>query len=695
MRRIVFAVAVAVAACAAARSASATETQWWSFDAPGDYAKAEARGVVVRADGTLEAGPAAQSFADDSLRAAWAIAVLADGSVAIAGDRGRIDRWTASGGVKPWVRLGKGQVLCLARDGEGLLAGTGPNGLVYRIGAKGDTTRVASTGERYVWALAPAGGGAWWAATGTRGKLVRIAGGAVKTVFDSEESNLTCLAADGRGGVYAGGDSQGRVYHVAAGGDASTLYDAAEDEIRALAVGPDGALWAAALSLSAVNTDDGDEDARPAPARGPVSGGRATVYRIVADSSTVAWWVSPQPLVHALVATPAGPVAATGNRAGLFRVERVNGATQLLAPAQAQVTALATAADGVLFAATSNPVVLWKLGPGTARDGELLAAPLDARRFARFGRLRWHGRGEPRFATRSGNNEAPDTTWSAWTAVRADAGGGRVASPAARYLQWKVALAGDARVDDVALAWREPNLAPRIDDVSVAPQGQGFREGEMGVRNEAVTQTLPGGQKIEYSATLSANKPLREMPVWARGLRSLQWRASDPNGDALKFRVEIRREDGGAWVEIGKDLEASQFTWNTNTLPDGRYRLRVTATDRDANPLGEERTGEITSEPFAIDNTAPVVSELVGDGARIRGVAEDAASPVARLDVAVDDGEWRAVAPEGGFGDSPRAPFAFTLPNLAAGEHLVSVRAVDLAGNAATRAISVKVAGGR
>jgi hypothetical protein len=173
------------------------------------------------------------------------------------------------------------------------------------------------------------------------------------------------------------------------------------------------------------------------------------------------------------------------------------------------------------------------------------------------------------------------------------------------------------------------------------------------------------------------------------------WRASDPNGDPLKFRVEVRREDGGEWVEIGKDLDAAMFTWNTNSLPDGRYRLRVTASDAAANPIGEERTGEIASEPFGVDNTAPAIPELAGDGARIRGRAEDAASPVVRLEVAVDDGDWRAVAPEGGIGDSRSAAFAFTIPGLKPGEHLVSVRAIDLAGNPVTKAIHVKVAAAR
>ena len=687
---------IVLAGTFAAGIAAATETQWWTSESPGDYAKAETRGVVVGPDGVLAPGLAAVPFAADSLRAVWALAVLADGSVAIAGDRGRIDRWTSSGGVKPWVRLGHGQVLCLARDGDGLLAGTGPGGLVYRINAKGDTTRVASTGERYVWAVAPAGKGAVWAATGTKGRLLRIDNGKASIAFDSDESNLVCLSPDGAGGVDFGGDSQGRVYHLAANGKAWTLFDAAEDEIRALARGADGSLWAAALSAPAVSTDSDEEEERPSPTRGPVIGGRATVYRLTADSATVAWWTAPQPLIHALASTPAGPLAATGNRAGLFRVERVNAASQLLAPPQAQVTALATATDGTIWAATSNPAKLWRLGPGIAKDGELLSTALDARRFARFGRLRWHGQGPVKFSTRSGNCEAPDTTWSEWRPVPEGEDGGRIASPAARYLQWKVELGGAAsRVSDVSIAWREPNLAPRLDEIGVAPQGQGFREGEMGSRTESVTQTLVGGQKVEYSATLQGNKPLREMPLWARGLRTLTWRATDPNGDALKFRVEIRDEDGGAWIEIGKDLEASMFTWNTNTLPDGRYRLRVTANDEAANPLGEGRTGEILSEPFAIDNSAPAIGELAGEGARIRGKATDSGSPIVRLEVAVDDGEWRPVTPEGGIGDSRSATFAFTVPNLGTGDHLVGVRAVDLAGNSATRSIRVKVASGR
>lgn len=682
-----------------AQSVVAAETQWWMSDSPADYARAEARGVTIRPDGSLTLGPALASRTADSLRTVWAVAVLADGSVAIGGDRGRIDRWTAGGGIQPWVRLAVGEVFCLVADGDGVIAGTGPDGLVYRIGAKGDTTRIATTGEKYVWALAPAGRGAWYAATGTKGRLLRLEAGKVRTVLDTEESNLISIAADGAGGAYAGGDSKGRIVRVRADGSASTVFDAGEDEVRALTVDPKGVLWAAALSASAVTSgaDDADDSSGPSPARAAVSGGRAVVYRIAPDSSAVAWWTSPQPMVFALVWRPEGLYAATGNRAGVFRIERANASAQVLAPAQGQVTALALGRDGTLFAGASNPATLHRIGPGPASQGELWQGVLDAKRFARFGRLSMEGVGNPSFATRSGNTDSPDTTWSEWQSLGA---AGRVQSPAARYLQWKLTARDAAtRVDQVAVAYREENLPPRIDDLSVAMQGRDMRDGELGSRTESVTQALPSGQKVEYSVSLSANKAIRELPLWARGLRTLTWRGTDPNGDPLRYRILLQTRGAETWVEIGKDLEPSLYTWNTNTIPDGMYLLKVVASDAMGNAVGEERTAEAVSEIFRVDNTPPTVTALTAaprpGSVQLEGAAEDASGPLTRLEVAIDDGAWRTLSPEGGLADASPLRFRAVLTDLGAGEHLISVRAVDMAGNAATRAVSVRVPAAR
>jgi len=694
-----FALAVLLAA-----GARASDTQWWILDSPSDYVKSESRGLVVRPDGSLETGPRAVSTALDSMRVVWSAVVLGDGSVALAGDGGRILRWTPGGGARPWARLAHGQVLALAPDGDGVVAGTGPDGLVYRVSARGDTTLLARTGERYVWGLAPAGGGAWYAATGTHGRLLRIEGGKVRIVADTDESNLVALLGDRSGGVFAGGDSRGRVYHLSRSGALRTVFDAAEDEIRALTFGPDGALYAAALS-SPGSTED-DHEGEPTPVKSAPATGRSTVYRIVPDSSAVSWWVAPQPLVFALAGSAAtgggagGVLAATGDRAGVYLIERAGGATQWLACPEGQVTAFATGSGGRVYAATSNPAALWQVGPDRAERGELLSMALDARRYARFGLVQWQGDaggGRVELSTRSGNTDEPDSTWGPWEPVGPGERGGAVRSPAARYLQWKIEVAGDkARIEAVETAWREQNQPPRVEDVLVSPQGQGFREGELQPRMEPVTQTLPGGQRVEYSAP-SAGTPaqLRDLPVWARGLRTAQWRGSDPNGDPLRYRVEVRQEPAGVWVRVAEDLDQPSHTWDTSALPDGRYRLRVTAGDSAGNAVGEELTGSAVSQPFTVDNTPPEVTALEVTGQpgalEIRGRAADATSPLQRVEVAVDDRPWRAMTPDGGFTDARAHTFRARVADLAAGEHTVSVRAVDLAGNSAVRSTRVGV----
>jgi hypothetical protein len=691
-----------VVACLLAGAAHAADTQWWTSNSQPDYAKAEARGIQVDPDGVLRPGPTTQSVATDSLSLAWCAVMLKDGSIAVGGDRGRVLRWSERGGWRVWARLGSGQVLALAADGDGAVAGTGPRGLVYRIAANGDTSRLAATGERYVWALAPAGKNSWYAATGTRGRLMKLEGGKANVVLDTEESNLVSLVADPKGGAIAGGDSRGRVYRVNAEGVATTLFDAAEDEVRALALGADGTVWAAGLAVSAATDEPSAADEGPVPTRGGVSGGRAVIYRITPEGDGSAWWTSPQPLVFSLCTLGTGAkaavLAATGNRAGVYRLERSNAATQLLAPPQAQVTVVLAGGAGPgsssIYAVTSNPVAVWRLGPALTDDGELTSAPLDARRFARFGRVRSVGAGSRAFSTRSGNADTPDTTWSRWQPV---AGDGAIASPPGRFLQWKLRLGGgEARVDEVTTSYRESNQPPRIEELQVAPQGQAFKEGEMTPRTEAITQTLTGGQKVEYSATIGGARPLREMPIWARGLRTLSWRGVDPNGDPLRYKVAVRADPDGEWIEIGKDLEASVLTWNTNTLGDGRYRVKVTASDAEGNAVGEGLTAEAVSEPFSIDNTPPRVTTLEAaartGGVEVSGAAEDGEGWLQRLDLAIDDGAWHALTPDGGLSDAPRLTFRTQLKDLEPGPHLLSVRAVDAAGNAATRAVRVTVA---
>jgi hypothetical protein len=275
--------------------------------------------------------------------------------------------------------------------------------------------------------------------------------------------------------------------------------------------------------------------------------------------------------------------------------------------------------------------------------------------------------------------------------------GAVVRAPIGRYAQWKVSLGkSDQRVNSVEVSWREVNQPPHIDALEVAPQGVGFREGELQPRSEPVTQVLPDGRKAEYSAPgPKSARELRALPMWARGLRTIHWKVTDPNGDDLVYKLERRAEGASGWILMTDKADDNAFTWDTNAIPDGRYRLRLTASDSPSNAVGEELTSVQETAAFLVDNTPPHVTSLSAVGergaVRIEAEADDEGGMLSEVDVAIDEQDWRPVTPDGGLTDTPHARLHAWLPDIAPGEHTVSVRAVDVAGNSVTRGTRVTV----
>ena len=84
-----------------------------------------------------------------------------------------------------------------------------------------------------------------------------------------------------------------------------------------------------------------------------------------------------------------------------------------------------------------------------------------------------------------------------------------------------------------------------------------------------------------------------------------------PDNNLRKADLRLDKENGlyddrdGAKIIVpGKPLESELFR-------------RVTASDAASNALGEERTGEATSEVFTVDNTPPAFASLTASGAHL------------------------------------------------------------------------------
>ncbi|MCK4511623.1 hypothetical protein KAW64_07790, partial [bacterium] len=174
-------------------------------------------------------------------------------------------------------------------------------------------------------------------------------------------------------------------------------------------------------------------------------------------------------------------------------------------------------------------------------------------------------------------------------------------------------------------------------------------------------------------------------PPVARGLRTVEWDAIDMNGDVLSFVVYVRSEGDEEWGLMQEGLERPLHTWDSVSMPDGDYRIRVLATDAPDNRADLAATAESVSPIFTVDNSPPSVDGVAlkreGTAAVVTASIKDALSPIAGVEVSVDYGEWMQAFPVDGMFDSRAESATFRLEDLAPGRHAVAVRAGDRAGN--------------
>jgi hypothetical protein len=350
--------------------------------------------------------------------------------------------------------------------------------------------------------------------------------------------------------------------------------------------------------------------------------------------------------------------------------------------------------QGEVFAASSNQGKLFRLGSELISEGTYESPVRDARLIASWGRIWWRGEGNIALQTRSGNGGRPDATWSEWSPSYREASGNQIASPRARFIQWRTTLRSPSPgsrtwMEGVSVAYLQRNVAPEVLAITLLPIGVGL---------QAMPQP-PADPNIESSgldpSLFGAIAQIPPRRLYQRGARSLQWQAEDRNGDTLEYSLYYRAMNEKTFRLLKDKLRDNFFTIDGATLADGRYVIKVVTSDAPDNPPGKALTGERVSEPIDIDNTPPVVHlagepQIRTDGIRLVFDVDDATGRVKRADVSIDGSSWNPTFPDDGIADSAREKYTIELPITAAGEHTVSLRAFDNSGNVGSVSVTVR-----
>src|SRR5689334_19808638 len=706
----------------------------WETSGRTELLKGDSRGVSISDTGVLMLAPKLTEVYNTQQTYVWSSAVDNQGNVFLGtGHDGKIYKVSSAGSGSLLYDAAELDVtaLAIARDGA-IYAGTSPDGKVYRITADGKADVYFDPGDKYIWSLAVMTDGSLAVGTGDSGKLYRVrsanASPESSLLASTNQTHVISLAVTPHGDLIAGTDSGGLVLRVSPEGKTFALFDTQLREIHALAPAADGSIYALALSDAAstarapsttpaptpqptettmtttsVTITALDENGQPAQSqtgttrsRSDLSNARSAVFRILPDGATDVVWSSPTVTAFAIAPSlqPGSVLIGTADKGRIYSVTNDGRDTLLLQSPEGQISSLLVKNNQV-YAASSNQGKLFRFGNELVNEGTYESPVRDAKLTASWGRIWWRGTGAVEVQTRTGNGERPDATWSDWSAAYRDPNGNQIASPRARFIQWRATLRGSnsaaapSWVEDVSVAYLPRNVAPEVLSITALPIGVGLQQ---------MAQVAVDPNVESSGLDPSVFGPVVQVPprrFYQRGARSFQWQAEDRNGDTLEYSIYYRAVNEQTFRLLKDKLRDNFYTIDGATLADGRYIIKVVASDAPDNPPGQKLTGERLSEPVDIDNTPPVVKavgqpQLNRDAVRLVFSVDDATGKVKKADASLDGATWIPVFPDDGIADSGHETYTVEFSGLGPGEHTISLRSYDTSGNVGTLSVTVR-----
>lgn len=710
---------------------------FWQAATQADFLRGEVDQLSIDEHGRLTLGPELTRVHDAAAPFVWTIAPGADGAWFLGtGNDGKVIKVDRSGQGSVFYDSAEMEVHALApAPNGGLYVGTSPDGRIYRVDAKGQATTFFDPDDKYIWSLVVDRDGNVFAGTGDKGTVYKITpDGKGQKFFASKTSHAVALAFDQNRQLLVGTGAPGRVFRVDGAGKGFLLLDTSYQEIHSIRVDPKGVIYAAAQSGRAQGGGDSLTEATVAPP--PVTqsipnvsteitsisvvsvgsdsqpGASASaerrsnmtgaVYRVQPDGLWDELWSAKDDAPYDVAIEPDGALlVATGAKGKLFRLSGDPVSAVLLArvPAQ-QAMVIARAADRT-FIATANPGLLMSVAAARATRGTFESEVKDARLVSTWGVMAWRATApagtKVEILTRSGNTKTPDEAWSEWSAPYANADGSQITSPKARYLQWRVVLAGSASAAPVltslSSAYLPRNIRPQVSTITIHPPGVVFQKPFSSGETEIAGLDEDAQDKRAAANSPGSGAPALGRRTFQRGLQTFQWKADDENNDELSYDVSYRREGDTTWRSLKIDLRDTLLVWDTSSVPNGTYVLKVLASDRRSNPPDAALGGELESGSFEIDNVAPTVQ--IGatrrDGPRFVVLADvrDTDSAVMRVEYSLDAQRWQPAFPRDGILDGRQEGFEIRLDADAAGRTLV-IRATDALGNVGTGQIRIQ-----
>ncbi|MGR3309221.1 MAG: hypothetical protein ACUZ77_00450 [Candidatus Brocadiales bacterium] len=636
----------------------------------------------------------------------------------------------------------------IAVDSNGnVYAGTSPNGIIYKITPSGQAAIWCQLPVHYIWSMAFDSKDNLYTATGESGIIYKITTDRKVTVlFDSPESHILTLVIDEDDNIYGGSEPNGIIYKIGADGKASVLYDAKESEIHCLALDKNGNLFAGTASggklrfprpspktprypggqgysssdterriwvdKAFLDTEQFNQPRRPGLRYPEMSSrikgtpvGFNTVYKVTREGNVKKIFEVQNAFIFSLTVDENNDLyIGTGNEARIYKVthdesrsnlQRSDDITiTLMDISESQVLTLLACRGDDIYAGTGNNGSVLRVSGHYTNEGTFMSPIHDTGFISKWGRITWisslPGSTKLTLATRTGNSSKPDSTWSEWSNEYIISGK-VIKSPQARFIQYRARLTTSNRelspaIDEVSIAYLPHNQAPIVSRVEVEFEGKARRTSEMTEQRSRNSKT---GKKRDQNTRFANQGSL--------SIKTILWDADDPNEDRLSYKLYYRAIDERNWKGLTDGLyDTDYYLWDTTRVPDGKYQIKIVASDEPDNPPGFAISTEKICPPFLIDNTRPRILELEATvfdtkECKVKGIARDDASVISKIQYSLDATDWVSIFPEDQIFDAAEETFQLHTPALSKGEHTIIINALDSEGNVGSSKVVINV----
>lgn len=459
-------------------------------------------------------------------------------------------------------------VFCLAMDPDGnIYAGTSPNGILYKITPDGKATTLFDAPEKHIIALAFDSKQNLYAATGDACRVYKISNGVAHLVLDAPENHAVSLAIGPDDSVYVGTALNGIIYKIASDSSVTVIFDAREESVSALAIGPEDTLFAGTSP-------------------------KGVIYKISPGKTPKCLYEKAGPGITSMAVDKSGNLYALNSR-GVFKVSPDEKIFMLSNDNDFQFLSLAISGDN-LYTGTGGMGGVCHASIGKVAEGTFESGVHDCGQRSQWGNISWTVNNPTGCSvlmqTRTGNSAVPDATWSPWSAPYPQSGA-KILSPPARYIQYLATLRS------------ENSYSPELKDLTIL----------------YLTQNQP--PKVEITTPKGGEK-------WSKK-RTIKWKASDPDEDLLVYEISYSTDGGATWKPLAKKVSTededrekpSTETEPTETKPEN-------ADDPAANASTEPKPNRVLARIKAELDKHPGISEDVKSKLLPETTSEEATAPI-------------------------------------------------------------------